>query len=290
MVTYTPEAVLHGDAPGPWGAATLVTYTERDVLLYAVGIGCSDMRFVFEKDADFAAFPTFPIRWGGLGAGAEDAALPPSPGPLTIDAERMLEVLAPLPRAGTVEVRSRLIAAHPRGKGNALVEREAEVSDGAGGVYVRMVSGAFRRGVERLGDIAPFQGRGLSRSAKLVMPDRQPDIDVTTEIAANQALIYRLSGDYNPLHIANSAAAFGGFRAPILHGLCTYGHCARLLLQAVCANDVRRFLTLKVRFSSPVYPGDTLRVVGWHDGPGRVIFEARVAEQIVVSNAAFTYR
>lgn len=290
MVTYTPDAVLNGDEPGPWGEAVAITYTERDVLLYAVGIGCTDLRFIYEKHPAFAVFPTFPIRWGGAGAMRDDKALPPSPGPLTIDAERLIEVLAPLPLAGTVRVRSRLTAVHPRGKGNALVERESEVSDAAGKVCVRMFGGAFRRGVEALGDIAPFVGRGKSRSLKIEMPTRTPDVDVAVKIARNQADLYRLSGDYNPLHIDPEAARFGGFRAPILHGLCTYGHCAHLLLEALCGGDAARFVSLKVRFSSPVYPGDELRIVGWHDGLGRVVFEARVHEQTVVSNAVFTYR
>ena len=290
MVTYSPEAVLHGDEPGPWGEAVPITYTDRDVMLYAVGIGCADLRFVYEKHPAFAVFPTFSIRWGGVGMVRDDKALPPSPGPLTIDAERLIETLAPLPRAGTVKVRSRLIAVHPRGKGNAFVEREAEVTDDKGNVCVRMISGSFRRGVEKLGDIAPFEGRGQTRSTRNDMPTRAPDIDVSADIALNHANLYRLSGDYNPLHIDPEAARIGGFRAPILHGLCTYGHCAHLLLGALCDGDPSRFASLKVRFSSPVYPGDRLRVVGWRDGPGRVIFEARVQDQVVVSNAFFTYR
>ena len=290
MVTYTPERLLRGDEPGPWGEAVPVTYAQRDVLLYAVGIGCTDLRFVYEKHLDFAVFPTFAIRWGGMGLMLDDKALPPSPGPLTLDAERHIEMLAPLPLSGTVMVRSRLIAVQPRGKGSAFVEKESEVRAATGEVCVRMVSGAIRRGVEQLGDIAPFAGRGRPVAAKSELPTRAPDVDVSTSIALNQAHLYRLSGDYNPLHIDPEAARFGGFRAPILHGLCTYGHCGQMLLGALCDNDASRFGSLKVRFSSPVYPGDTLRVVGWRDGEGRVVFEARVGDLTVVSNAAFTYR
>ena len=289
MVTYTPEAVLQGDEPGPWGEAVPIIYTERDVLLYAVGIGCVDLRFVFEKHKDFSVFPTFAIRWGGAGSPPDGKALPPSPGPLTIDAERQIEMLSPLPLSGSVRVRSRLVAVHPRGKGNAFIEKESEVTDASGKVCVRMISGAFRRGVEKLGDIAHFQGRGRPPSPKTALPVRPPDIDVSASIARNQADLYRLSGDYNPLHIDPEAAHFGGFRAPILHGLCTYGHCGQMLLGAVCDNDPARFGSLKVRFSSPVYPGDTLSVVGWREARGRIVFEARVGEQTVVSNAVFEH-
>ena len=289
MATYDAKASLPDGTPGPWGAPVAFTYDQRDVLLYAVGIGITDLRFVYERHPQFAVFPTFPIRWGSAGVPVDPALIPPSPGPLNIDAERFIERLAPLPLSGTLHVSSRLIGAHPRGKGNAFVESESEVRDAAGTVYVRMVNGSFRRGVERLGDIEPFEGSGQTFSVKIDVPARAPDVDVSARIADNQAHVYRLSGDYNPLHIDPDAAKFGGFDTPILHGLCTFGHCAQLLLGALAGGDAARFKRLKVRFSSPVYPGDTLRVVAWHDGPGRVVFEARVDEKVVVSNAYFEF-
>ncbi len=289
MATYDAKASLPAGTPGPWGAPVAFTYDQRDVLLYAVGIGITDLRFVYERHPQFAVFPTFPIRWGSAGVPVDPALIPPSPGPLNIDAERFIERLAPLPLSGTLHVSSRLIGVHPRGKGNAFVESESEVRDAAGTVYVRMVNGSFRRGVERLGDIAPFEGSGQTFSVKIDVPARAPDVDVSARIADNQAHVYRLSGDYNPLHIDPDAAKFGGFDTPILHGLCTFGHCAQLLLGALAGGDAARFKRLKVRFSSPVYPGDTLRVVAWHDGPGRVVFEARVDEKVVVSNAYFEF-
>lgn len=290
MPTYNAKAALPEGAPGPWGTPVPIRYDRRDVMLYAVGIGTADLRFVYERDPGFAVFPTFPIRWGSAGAPYDRALIPDSPGPLNIDAERYLEMLRPLPTEGEVQVRSRLIAAHPRGKGNGFVETESEVTDAQGEVCVRMVSGSFRRGVQALGDIEPFEGSGTSRSEKIDMPGRAPDVELVAQIAHNQAHLYRLSGDYNPLHIEPAAAKFGGFEAPILHGLCTFGHCAQMLLGALCGGDPARFLRIKVRFASPVYPGDALRVLAWHDGPGRVVFNACVGEKVVVSNAFFEYR
>jgi acyl dehydratase len=178
---------------------------------------------------------------------------------------------------------------HPRGKGAGFVEYESEVRNAEGEVCVKMVSGSFRRGVERLGDIEPFDGAGTTFSAPVTVPDRAPDVETGAHIPENQADIYRLSGDYNPLHIDPEAARFGGFDKPILHGLCTFGHCAHLLLSALCDGDPARFRKIKVRFSSPVLPGDDLKVLAWKDGPGRVIFEARVGERTVVSHAWFEY-
>jgi peroxisomal enoyl-CoA hydratase 2 len=124
MATFNPRAILAGNEPGAWSAPVPITYDQRDVLLYAVGIGCSDLRFTYEGHPQFAVFPSFAIRWGSAGLQIDRTAVPSSPGPLMIDAERCIEQLAPLPvpvgigadKATTVQVRSRLLAVHPRGK------------------------------------------------------------------------------------------------------------------------------------------------------------------------------
>ena len=294
MATFNPGALLVNHQPGPWGDPVPISYDQRDVLLYAVGVGSSDLRFVYEQHPQFALLPTFAIRWGRAGLVIDRTALPQSPGPLTIDAERTIEQLAPLPVPGkstvTVQVRSRLLAVYPRGKGSAFTEFETEVVDADGQVCVRISTGIFQRGVALIGDIAPFEGCGISRSVKSSPPERAPDVEVVATIGHNQAQLYRLSGDYNPLHIDPAAAQFGGFDAPILHGLCTYGHCGQMLLGALCGGDPARFGSLTARFSAPVLPGDALQIRAWHDGPGRVLFDARVGDRAVVSNASFNYR
>jgi acyl dehydratase len=289
MTKYDALTALPDGQPGPWGEPVTIDYDKRDVLLYSVGIGIRDLRYVYEGNPDFAVFPTFPIRWGGAGAPIDTSLIPSSPGPLNIDAERFLEMYKPLPEEGSVQVISRLIGVHPRGKGNGFVECESEVRSMDGEVLLRMVNGSFRRGVEALGDIEPFEGIGKTYSAKIDLPDREPETVVQALIPDNQAHIYRLSGDYNPLHIDPESAKFGGFDEPILHGLCTFGHCGQLLLEALCGGDVGRFRKIKVRFSSPVMLNDTLKVRAWEDGPGRVIFDAMVEDRQVVSNAYFEY-
>jgi len=264
-------------------------YDKRDVLLYAVGIGIRDLSFIYEGHPDYSVFPTFPIRWGGAGAPIDPDLIPAPLGPLNIDAERYLEALRPLPLEGQVTVQSRLIGVHPKGKGNGFVEDESIVTDGNGDVCIRMVHGSFRRGVNELGDIEPFEGAGQTYSAKIVVPERKPDVKVSAHIPDNQAQIYRLSGDYNPLHIDPESARFGGFDECILHGLCTFGHCGHLLLSALCDGDASRFKKIKARFSAPVFLGDTLDVLAWEDGPGRVLYEARVGDRVVVANAYFEY-
>ncbi len=289
MARYAALTALPNGEPGRWGDPVTIEYDSRDVLLYAVGIGIRELAFVYEGHPRFGVFPTFPIRWGGAGAPIDRAAIPPSPGPLNIDAERYLEMLKPLPVEGAVTVRSRLIGVHPRGKGNGFVECESVVSDVSGDVCIKMVNGSFRRGVNELGDIEPFEGAGQTFSEKIAVPQRAPDVTTSAHVPDNQAHLYRLSGDYNPLHIDPESAKFGGFDEPILHGLCTFGHCGQLLLAALCDNDGGRFRKIKLRFSSPVFPGDTLKILAWHEGSGRVLFEARVDERVVVSNAYFEF-
>jgi peroxisomal enoyl-CoA hydratase 2 len=290
MAKYNAVAALPNGEPGAFGAPVKIRYDRRDVLLYSVGIGIRDLRYVFEGHPQFSVFPTFPIRWGGAGAPLDTSLIPGSPGPLNIDAERYLEMVKPLPSEGEVTVESRVIAAHPRGKGNGFVEFESVVKDSAGQVCVRMVNGSFRRGVSALGDIEAFEGSGRSFSEKIAVPDRAPDKTLEVFIPDNQAHIYRLSGDYNPLHIDPAAAKFGGFDAPILHGLCTFGHSAQLLLSAWGDGDPSRFSKIKVRFSSPVFLNDTIEIRSWEAAKGRVLFEARVKDKVVVNNAYFEYR
>ncbi len=289
MAIYNAQAALPNGEPSAWGEPVSIAYDRRDVLLYAVGIGIDDLRYIYESHPDFAVFPTFSIRWGGAGAPVNSSHIPNSPGPLNIDAERYLEVLKPLPLQGSVTVRSRLIGVHPRGRGNGFCEYESIVTDSDGQGCVRMVNGSFRRGVEQLGDIEPFEGVGQTFSQKIVAPERSPDFNIAVSIGKNQAHVYRLSGDYNSLHIDPDAAKFGGFEAPILHGLCTFGHCAQSLLGELCDSDSVRFRKIKVRFSSPVFPGDTLNIRAWREGEGRVIFEGAVDGRVVVSNAYFEF-
>ena len=289
MPTYDALGALPGGEPGPWADPVEISYNQRDVLLYAVGIGVEDLRYVYEGHPDYAVFPTFPIRWGGAGSQINDKLIPRSPLPLMIDAERCLFVDRPLPLEGTVSVSSRIVGIHPRGKGAGFVEHESKVTDADGNVCIRMINGSFRRGVNELGDIEPFEGSGGSLMENVSTPDTDPDVVAEAKISTGQAHVYRLSGDLNPLHIDPAAAKFGGFDEPILHGLCTYGFCAHTLAGALCDGDAGRMRTIKVRFTAPVFPGDTIQIRAWHDGDGRVLFEGRVGDRVVVSNAYFEY-
>ncbi|MEO6652145.1 MAG: MaoC family dehydratase [Ilumatobacteraceae bacterium] len=113
-------------------------------------------------------------------------------------------------------------------------------------------------------------------------PDRAPDHQQTYQTSPDQALIYRLSGDRNPLHSDPSFAAMGGFDRPILHGLCTYGFTGRALLHTLCDSDPAKFERMEGRFTSPVFPGEALTVKMWEIGDGASVFTTSVGDRVVI--------
>ena len=125
----------------------------------------------------------------------------------------------------------------------------------------------------------------------LVPEDRAPDLTALLPTGLGQATLYRLSGDYNPLHIDPAVARSAGFDRPILHGLCTYGVVGRGLLEALCANDGTLVRRMDARFSSPVYPGETMRLEIWRHGPGRAAFRAYAEERgvLVLNNGNIVF-
>ena len=123
--------------------------------------------------------------------------------------------------------------------------------------------------------------------AEILEPPKgtRPDFTVSYLIPENQAALYRLNGDFNPLHIDPDFAKRGGFPRPILHGLCTYGHAVRAILYKTCDGDVRRFKEFKTRLSGVVYPGDSLVTEGWRSQEGRYLIQSRTDRGIVLSHA-----
>lgn len=269
-----------------------VSYNKRDLLTYAVGIGCTELNFVFENNPTFAAFPTYPIVLGFKGsdqdvvtfpsaAMMEGPAMPPLPGvKVGLDGEREIIKLAPIPTDGSeLTLRTRFIGVHKRGSG-ASVENEAELLDSKGNVVYKIISGSFLVGAKN------FVDSGTSNSEKVPLPKRAPDAVLEMPTSEYQAQVYRLSGDYNPLHVDPDFATLAGFKAPILHGLCSYGITARAVIKQFCNNDPAKFRSIKARFASPVMPGNTIVVEMWKEG-NKVILQSKVKEtgKVCINNA-----
>ncbi len=252
---------INPEAVGAAGGPSQRSWTSKDALLYAVGIGAGvdELAFTTEntKDTPQRVFPTFAVILGGGGVPMDKiGSFNPA---LMVHGEQGIELLGEIPPDGSLESRGKIAAIWDKGSA-AVVEMESEASDAATGKPLfRARSSIFCRGEGGWGgDRGP--------SAKVVFPDAEPTHQVTYNTRGDQALTYRLSGDRNPLHSDPAFAALGGFDKPILHGLCTYGFTGRALLHALCDGDPARFRSMNARFSRPVIPGDALTVSMWVDG------------------------
>lgn len=269
-----------------------VAYNKRDLLTYAVGIGCEELNFTYEHDEDFAAFPTYPIVLNFKGtdqdvvsfpseAMASGPPMPPLPGiKVGLDGERYIEKIHPLDvDGGELTIKARIIGVHKRGSG-ASVEKEELLCDSTGKVLYRIVSGAFLVGAKN------FKDSGTTNSESVKPPGRAPDAVVEVPTTKTMTHIYRLSGDYNPLHIDPNFAQMSGFQEPILHGLCSFGITARAVVNQYCDGKDAKFKAIKGRFAKPVLPGQTLVVEMWKDGD-KVVLQTKVKEtgQVCINNA-----
>lgn len=256
-------------------------YSEKDVILYALGVGCGceDLRFLYENDLKvlptFAVVPAFPALFS-IGAAVDVSPM------MILHGEQRIEICAPIPTSARLTTTPVITGIYDKVKG-ALVIIETETVDANGQLLFKNVFGAFARGA---GGFGGERGPSTSRHAA---PDRKPDRLTEMKTQPEQALLYRLSGDRNPLHADPAFAKMGGFDTPILHGLCTFGYVGRAILAEFCENDPARFKDFEARFVGVVYPGETIVTEMWRED-GRVLVRARTKErgQLVIHNAAAT--
>jgi acyl dehydratase len=254
------------------------TYSERDVMLYALGVGCStdELQFVYERELKvlptFAVIPSFPAMLNLGGAMDVNPAM-------VLHGEQRIELHGPIPTSGTITTTPMIKAIYDKVKG-AVVVVETESVDAKGKVLFRNTSSIFARGEGGFGG-----DRGPS-GARNVPPDRPPDKSIAMKTLPQQALIYRLSGDMNPLHADPDFAKLGGYDRPILHGLCTFGHAGRAVLQAYCGNDPARMKSFEVRFSGVVFPGETITTDMWQIEPGKIVLTAKTERGEAVLTAS----
>ena len=199
--------------------------------------------------------------------------------------EQSIRLLAPLPPAATLVARNRVVSLTDKGagKGAILVVLRELREQGSGTLLAESRQVSFLRGD---GGFSATSGSSDPGPEPLPSaPERAPDLELSLPTLERQALLYRLSGDYNPLHAEPAVAAAAGFKRPILHGLCTYGMAAHALLKGVCGYQAARLRELAVRFTAPVYPGETIRFQLWQGSPGVWHLRARVdARDVIVLN------
>ncbi|GLZ48143.1 dehydrogenase [Actinomycetospora sp. NBRC 106375] len=269
---------LRPDLVGTRSDAAEFSWTADDVMLYALAVGAGqgdpleDLAFTTEntEGAPLKVLPTFAniiTRAATVDLGEVDRTQ-------LVHAEQTFLLHAPLPVAGRARVAATVTAVEDKGRG-AIVRTQADAVDAATGApLVTSVQSVF------LGGEGGFGGpRG--ESAPSAIPERAPDHVVTVATRPEQALLYRLTGDRNPLHTDPAFAARGGFTRPILHGMCTYGLAARAVMCTVAGNDPDRVTGMTARFTRPVLPGDELTVAIWSDG-GAAHFRTTCGDDVVL--------
>ena len=265
------------------------SYTERDSMLYALGLGVGhdpmdeqQLDFVYEKN--LKALPTMAVVLGYPGFWMKD----PASGidwVRIVHGEQSLKLHRLLPVKGTVIGRSHIRALVDKGKGRgALVVQERSLHDKASGELLATLEHVtFCRadgGFSQAADNGP-KGGDPPPPAKPATPDAPADATCDLPTLPQAALIYRLCADPNPLHAEPAVAKEAGFPRPILHGLATYGVAGHAILKTYCNYDPARLKSLGVRFSAPVYPGETIRTEMWRSGD-TLQFRARVLERDLV--------
>jgi acyl dehydratase len=260
-------------------------YTQKDTMLYALGVGLgmepfneNYLRFVYEDGLKALPSMAVVLAYPGFWVKEPDTGVD---WVRVLHASQELILHRPLPVAGRVEATTRVTNITDKGadKG-ALIDSERVVRDADSGEdLATVISTSMARGD------GGFSGQIDPSPKPEPIPARAPDLTCDLPTLEQAALIYRLSGDYNPLHASPPVAREAGFERPILHGLCTFGVACHALLKTLCDYDPARFHRMRVRFSAPVYPGETIRTEIWREA-GTVAFRCRVVERdlVVINN------
>jgi acyl dehydratase len=281
---------INPDAVGAKSEPTDNSWDHRDCLLYALGVGAGldELAFTTENTmgVDQKVLPTQAVvlGTGGFGAMAQIGSFNMA---MLVHGEQGVELYGEIPTQGAVTTTGEITAIYDKGKG-AVVELTAmSVLKSTGEPIFKTRFQSYIRGEGGWGG-----DRGPS-GPKNPPPERAPDHSVTYQTRPDQALLYRLSGDRNPLHSDPKFAEMAGFDSPILHGLCTYGFTGRALLHELCGGDPARFKAIDGRFSTPVWPGEALTVNMWVDG-NQAVFQTTASGKgedgrVVLDGGLFTF-
>ncbi|KAL1848943.1 hypothetical protein VTK73DRAFT_9975 [Phialemonium thermophilum] len=272
-----------------------VSWLKRDVLLFANSIGCTadELHFLYELHPNFAVFPTYPVVLPfklnsqeviDFYASQKATAIPgvPTFDPArVVDGQRLIKFLKPLPTTSAgrkFEVRTKVLGVYDKGRPGTVVELQTDLVDAATGeVYTRAIGSTFY--------VAQGNWGGPKGPATVNFPpprDRAPDVVFEDQTTRETSLLYRLNGDYNPLHATPEPGRRMGFGGDIVHGLYSFNSTAHLLLKHLAASDPTRIREYQARFASPVRPGDKLVTSVWRtgefkeDGFEEIRFETKV--------------
>lgn len=261
------------------------SWDAKDVMLYACGVGArppEELDLLFEGKGP-KVLPTYGVIPGMLAMGSLfSAGLDINP-MMILHGEQAITLHREIPASCTARVTGRISEVWDKEKA-AVLGCEGVVEDDDGPLFTTTAT-LFVRGAGGFGG-----ERGPSTAGKNAPPERAPDHVVEDVTRKEQAAIYRLSGDRNPLHIDPEFATTAGFDTPFLHGLCTYGFVGRAVLHALCGGDVGRFTSFEARFADQVYPEDTIITKIWTVSDGEAMVQAETQRgNVVLSQARATY-
>ncbi|KAI4869559.1 NAD(P)-binding protein [Hypoxylon rubiginosum] len=266
---------------------TEFTYTDRDSMLYNLGVGAkrTELSYVFEGAEDFQVLPTFGVvpQFDASMPFSFDEVVPNFSPMMLLHGEQYLEIKKyPIPTAARTRNLAKLIEVVDKGGAAVLKSGVTTVNAETGEELFYNEATVFLRGCGGFGGQKKPADRGAATAVNKP-PARHPDVVVESKTTEEQAAIYRLSGDYNPLHIDPAFAKMGGFKVPILHGLCFMGVAGKAVYE-----KFGPFKNIKVRFAGTVLPGQTLVTEMWKEGPAKVVFQAKVKEtgKLAISGAA----
>ncbi len=265
------------------------SYSKDDVILYALGVGAgnppmdpNELEYTYEKE--LKVIPSFVSTAGGGGSsffGVPGLDFNPA---MMLHGEQDVEIHRPLPPEAKLEGQSSIVDIYDKGKAALLVFQIETREQGGEPLFTNRMS-LFLRGEGGFGgESGPKAGN--------VAPEREPDGVVETETLPQQAILYRLNGDKNPLHIDPEFAKMGGFDRPIIHGLCSYGIVCKAVIDAALGGDTTKVARYQARFAGVAWPGETYQIRYWREGD-KILIEARIPardDAIVISNAAITVR
>jgi acyl dehydratase len=294
---WNREEIRMAIDPSAIGAVTepmLFEWADRDTMLYALGVGAGteDLSFTTDNSHDITqqVLPTYAVIC--CPAFAAGALIGKFNWALLLHGSQSIRLHAPLPAAGKLSVVTEVADIQDKGEGkNAIVMLRGRGTDPESG---ELVAETLSTAVIR--QAGGFGGVPGERPAAPEFPDREPDARVDLPTREDQALIYRLSGDRNPLHSDPwFARELAGFPKPILHGLCTYGVSGRALVAELGKGVAANITSIAARFTSPVFPGETLSTLIWRTEPGKAVFRTEVAgsdgadARVVLDDGAVEY-
>lgn len=260
------------------------SWSAKDVMLYAVGVGAKpdgELEFVYEGKGP-KVLPTFGVIPGMFSMGGLVSSVEVNLAML-LHGEQSIILHRELPPEAKVKITGRVAEVWDKGKA-AVIGCEGLVEDSSGPLLTAKAT-LFIRGAGGFGG-----ERGPSTAGKNAPPGRPPDDVIEDATRPEQAAIYRLSGDRNPIHIDPDFARMAGFEKPFLHGLCTYGFVGRAILKALCGGNPARFKSFEARFADQVWLGDTIITKMWRTGPGEAIVQAETQNgNVVLSQARATF-